>query len=239
MNRWISNTLGIVMIGAVVLGIYGAWDGWHHVLVAVDHWGAAAPASGKTDAVLDHLNRPCKGPSGPDACGTLAQINKTAIDAGDAIVRTQLIERAAQPHIIAAMDEFGQTAKHLSSTADSLSGTAHSATRTLDAATDTIGEGKRTIAAAQPLLAQLTANGASLQATTDTLNDTLKRKAVSEMLDNLAGATGQGNAILGDFRQVADKARADYLRPVPWYMQPVHRAGDVLDIGAAIARHTP
>jgi len=231
-----------IAVGAstlAALSVWGACGLTMHVIIAVDRWGSAAPTYGKIDAVLDHLNRPCKGASGPDACGTLAQINKTAIDSGDAIVRTQLIERAAQPHIISAMDEFSHTAKHLSSTADSLSETAHAATGTLDAATDTIGEGKHTIAAAQPLFAQLTANGASLQAATDTLNDTLKRKAVGEMLDNLAGATGQGNAILGDFRQVADKARADYLRPVPWYMQPVHRAGDVLDIGAAIARHTP
>ena len=233
--RWM---IGASLPHLIVLGlaVWGCWGAWHHIVVAVDHWGNAAPDLKPT---LDHLNRPCKGASGPDACGTLAQINKTAIDSGDAIVRTQLIERAAQPHIISAMDEFSHTAKHLSSTADSLSETAHAATGTLDAATDTIGEGKHTIAAAQPLFAQLTANGASLQAATDTLNDTLKRKAVGEMLDNLAGATGQGNAILGDFRQVADKARADYLRPVPWYMQPVHRAGDVLDIGAAIARHTP
>jgi hypothetical protein len=199
------------------LSVWGACGLTRHVIIAVDRWGSAAPTYGKIDAVLDHLNRPCKGASGPDACGTLAQINKTAIDAGDAIVRTQLIERTAQPHIVAAMDEFGQTAKHLSSTADSLSGTAHSATRTLDAATDTIGEGKRTIAAAQPLLSQLTANGASLQATTDTLNDTLKRKAVGETLDNLAGITGHADALMDDGQRVGDDLTRRYFAPVPWY----------------------
>ena len=147
-------------------------------------------------------------------------------------MRTQLIERAAQPHIISAMDEFGQTAKHLSGTADSLSGTAHAATGTLDAATDTIAEGKRTIAAAQPLLAQLTATGASLQAATDTLNDTLKRQAIGALLDNAAG-------ISGDFRTIADKATADFIRPVPWWQQPIKKSGQIIDIGAAIARHTP
>ena len=48
-----------------------------------------------------------------------AQINKTAIDAGDAIVRTQLIERNTTPHVTAAMDQFGMAAVHLSITADS------------------------------------------------------------------------------------------------------------------------
>ena len=95
-----------------------------------------------------------------------------------------------------------------------------------------LGEGKRTIAAAQPLLAQLTANGASLQATTDTLNDTLKRQAIGKLLDNAAG-------ISGDFRTIADKATADFIRPVPWWQQPIKKSGQLIDIGAAIARHIP
>lgn len=35
------------------------------------------------DKTIVNLNRPCKGPAGPDACGTLAQINKTSIAIGD------------------------------------------------------------------------------------------------------------------------------------------------------------
>jgi len=226
----VASAVGTITLAA--LSVWGAFGLNHAAIVAIDRWGAAAPESGKADAVLDHLNRPCKGASGPDACGTLAQINKTAIDAGDAIVRTQLIERAAQPHIISAMDEFGQTAKHLSSTADSLSGTADALTGTAQGATDTLAEGERTIAAAQPLLAQLTANGASLQATTNTINDVLKRQAIGKLLDNAAG-------ISGDFRTIADKATADFIRPVRWYMQPIKKSGQLIDIGAAIARHTP
>jgi hypothetical protein len=217
MNTTIKVAIAAGAITLAALSVWGCFGLCQHVIIAVDRWGAAAPTAGKTDAVLDHLNRPCKGASGPDACGTLAQINKTAIDAGDAIVRTQLIERDSQPHIIAAMDEFGQTAKHLSSTADSLSVTAHAATETLTSATDTIGEGKRTIAAAQPLLAQLTANGASLQATTDTLNDTLKRQAIGKILDHAAGITGHADAITGDVQRVSDDLTRRYFAPTPWY----------------------
>ena len=121
MNIAIKVAIAAGAITLAALCVWGCFGLCQHIIVAVDRWGATAPTAGKIDAVLDHVNRPCKGSSGPDACGTLAQINKTAIDAGDAIVRTQLIERATQPHIISAMDEFGQTAKHLSSTADSLS----------------------------------------------------------------------------------------------------------------------
>ena len=176
----------------------------------MDRWGAAAPAAGETDAVLDHINRPCKGASGPDACGTLAQINKTAIDAGDAIVRTQLIERTTQPHIISAMDEFGQTAKHLSSTADSLKGTADALTGTAQGATDTLAEGKRTIAAAQPLLDAYTHS-------VDTFGLAAGESLLPRILDNLAGITVHFNAISAQFELVTRKAAGDYLSPQPWW----------------------
>jgi hypothetical protein len=204
--RWM---IGASLPHLIVLGlaVWGCWGAWHHIVVAVDHWGNAAPDLKPT---LDHLNRPCKGPSGPDACGTLAQINKTAIDAGDAIVRTQLIERNTAPHVTAAMDQFGTAAVHLSSTADSLAGTAHAATGTLDAATDTLGEGKRTIAAAQPLLASYTNAG-------DDLDALLKRKAIGEILDHAAGITGHAYAITGDMQRVSDDLTQRYFAPVPWW----------------------
>lgn len=56
---------------------------------------------------------------------------------------------------------------------------------------------------------------------------------------NVDALTGQWAAISGDFRQVADKTTADYLKPVPWYMWPVKRGSELLDIGAAVARHVP
>ena len=97
--------LAIALTVAVGASVWGACGFTRHLIIAVDRWGAAAPTAGKTDAVLDHINRPCKGASGPDACGTLAQINKTAIDAGDAIV-THAVTGALRPapHVISAMD---------------------------------------------------------------------------------------------------------------------------------------
>ena len=226
--------LAVALTVAVGASVWGACGFTRHLIIAVDRWGAAAPTAGKTDAVLDHINRPCKGASGPDACGTLAQINKTAIDAGDAIVRTQLIERSTQPHIISAMDEFGQTAKHLSSTADSLKGTADALTGTAQGATDTLAEGKRTIAAAQPLLE----SSARAVDTFGLAVGDIQHRA-DPVIDNLGGIAVHFNAISGQFELVTRKAAADYLRPVPWYMQPVKKGGELIDIGAAIARHTP
>lgn len=46
-------------------------------------------------------------------------------------------------------------------------------------------------------------------------------------------------AISEDARKVADRETNAYLKPTPWYMQPVKRFGELWDVTAAIARHTP
>lgn len=190
--------LAIALTVAVGASVWGCFGLTRHVIVSVDRWGAAAPASGKIDAVLDHLNRPCKGASGPDACGTLAQINKTAIDAGDAIVTTQRAEMATIPHVTAAMDQFGMAAQHLSGTADTLKGTADALTGTARGATATLAESQRTIAAAQPLLAQLTANGASLQTATNILNARLADPQIDALVSHVSGMSASGDKMLAD-----------------------------------------
>ena len=232
--RPLPITIGVVSAALLGLTVWGACGLARHVIIAVDKWGDAAPDLKPT---LATLNRPCgfrnvkssanystfysEGSLMP--CGTLAEIATSVVKAGDAVVQTQLVERATTPHITAAMDTLNQSAAKLGGTADSLTETAHAATGTLEAATDTIGEGKRTIAAAQPLLAQLTANGASLQATTDTLNDTLKRKAVGR-----CSTIGRGNRTrqCHSWRPsaIADKALPIHSRPVPWYMQPIKKS---------------
>lgn len=60
-----------------------------------------------------NLNRPCSGPKGPDACGTLAQTNKVIIRISDEITQTQLEQRGVFPHVTAAMDTFKNAADGL------------------------------------------------------------------------------------------------------------------------------
>ena len=218
--RPLPTAITIASAALLGLAVWGCFGLNHHLIVALDKWGNAAPDLKPT---LDAI-------SGPR--GTLHEVNKAAVKIGDAIVQTQLVERATTPHVTTAMDQFGAAAVHLSGTADALSKTASAGAQTLNALT--VDE----IALKQPIES---ANYVILKAgnSVDDFDALLKRKAIGDVLDNLAGATGQGNAILGDFRQVADKARADYRTPVPWYMQPIHRAGDIMDISAAIARHTP
>jgi hypothetical protein len=230
--RWLMGPSlpHLIVLGLLVLA---GWNLYPHVVVAVDNWGAAKPAEtlGKFNVALDTVNNP--------KWGTLHEIDSTlfqtrlTIDAANKVAIHEEHQLGVYDTYAAQLFSDFHTLAGKSGTAiDAVAGTANAATGTLGAATGTLAEGQRTIKAAQPLLAQLTVNGASLQATTDTLNDTLKRQAIGKLLDNAAG-------ISGDFRTIADKATADFIRRVPWWQQPIKKSGQLIDIGAAIARHTP
>jgi hypothetical protein len=73
----------------------------------------APAATAAINATAANINRPCAGHSGPGSCGTLAQANKTMIDAGDAIVTTQIAERTAARQMVATMGDVDADAKDL------------------------------------------------------------------------------------------------------------------------------
>lgn len=105
---------------------------------ATDTLGAAKDTATATQRAVSatsaNLNRPCAGNAGPDACGTLAQWNKTVIKAGDAIVTTQDEEKdEVIPHTLAAMDALAAAgggvndflkSEAVRETAENLAGTA-------------------------------------------------------------------------------------------------------------------
>ena len=217
--RWM---IGASLPHLIVLGlaVWGCWGAWHHFIVAADGiTSTLAKVSGEN--------------------GTIAMADEDIGAMKSLIVHADLVARHEQQQLstydaygVQLFSDFHTLAGKSGTAIDAVAGTANAATGTLGAATGTLAEGQRTIKAVQPLLSQLTANGASLQATTDTLNDVLKRQAIGKLLDNAAG-------ISGDFRTIADKATADFIRPVPWWQQPIKKSGQLIDIGAAIARHTP
>ena len=187
-------------------------------------------------ATLANLNRPC-GTGKP--CGTLAEIGKATVKVGDILVTSQRQEQDTARAAQATMTAVDQMAAHAGALTDSLAGTASAATGTLAQARVDLGTMNDSIAATKPLLEASTATIGRVGVASDDLDTLLKRKAIGDLLDQFAGIATHGNAIAGDFQQVADKARADYLRKTPWYLQPVKRAGDIMDISAAIARHNP
>ncbi len=88
-------------------------------------------------SLFDSVNRDC-GSGKP--CGLIANVNKTVIKAGDAVVQTQTEEKkvadSIAPHTIAAMDKLGSSADNLGSTAKSLGKTSDELTKTLQIAND-------------------------------------------------------------------------------------------------------
>ena len=111
--------------------------------------------------------------------------------------------------------------------------------KTADALTDTIGTAQNTIGAAQPLLSNLSLSSAALTEMTYSLNARITDPQIDHILGNVAAVTDGGNGILVDARKISDYETAKFLKPVPWYMQPIKKSSDILDIGAAIARHVP
>jgi hypothetical protein len=201
----VAIAAGVIALAAIL--VWGSCGLTRHIIIAVDRWGNAAPDLNPT---LATLNRPCgirnvksstnystfysEGSLMP--CGTLAEISTSVVKAGDAVVQTQLIERATSPHVTAAMDQFGTAAVHLSSTADSLAGTADAATGTLTAATGAIQTltidaqtANDLLVQLKPLIASYTAAGNDLGAAIKTANGIMASPNVTIMLANGAQFT--------------------------------------------------
>jgi hypothetical protein len=226
--------LFVAVIGAAAWGLSGLT---HHAIIAIDKWADAAPAKGRTDALLSaastavsgtasasqasltqvaaaasngigklaavgpelgravvetagNINRPCRNQGGPDACGTLAEVGKTMVKVGDAIVSTQIVERQSTPHMTEAMDAFRNASL-------------------------------------------------GLKQNSEDLTAILKDQAIKRSMTNVASLTDSWAGISADARRVADKATSDFLKPVPWYMKPIKKGSEIIDITAAAARHIP
>jgi uncharacterized protein YoxC len=214
MTRWIYAICAIALTAAA---IYGGFGLTRHVIVAVDKWGDSAPDLKPT---LDAI-------SGPR--GTLWQVDKAVVKMGDAVVTTQLQERAIAPATIAAVNSLATIAPHANLTMDSASRTLDAGTQTLQGASDTL----RTINdKAGPLMDAYTQSGTDL----DTL---LRNNAITQTLTNVQGMTSSGAGILADGRTVADKSTADYLKAHTKWGTVGARLWGGYDILSWAAEHRP
>lgn len=200
MNKWIANALGIAAIAVLGVAVWGGIGLTRHVIVAFDAWGAAAP---NLQPTLDAI-------SGPR--GTLWQANKAIVKVGDAIVTTQLQERAITPHTIAAVDSLATIGPHANSVLDSSKLTLDAATGTLHSASETLAEGKRTIAAAQPVLEAFTQDATDLDAL-------LKDHAIHDTLDNTATITGNMAGVSHNLDLISGHLEKTLDAPVPFWRQ--------------------
>jgi len=149
-------------------------------------------------AVLDHINRPCKGAAGPDACGTLAQLNKTAIDIGNITIATQ--EQVSQSGLLIA-----HSAALLDGIAADVHGEMADAQRATQGVTQATAQasalmeaGKTSVMALQPVLA------AAAKTTLD-VDALVLNSELPKTLSNVQSLTASGAAIADDARIEADK----------------------------------
>ena len=195
MNKLLQTALSLLALtAAIALGAVG--------FAAYGVVGKLSTSLDKLNLALDTVNRPCA----PGPCGTLANADKTIIKVGDAIVTTQLQERATAPHVIAAMDTFKDAAVHLSGTADSLSGTATALTGTAQAATATIGTAGTTIAAVQPVLEQARVAEVQVQKSIANLNTSLQTTSLDldAVLQHTEAITSSAAKVSDHFEKMID-----------------------------------
>jgi len=144
---------------------------------------------------------------------------------------------------------------HLDRTLGTIDGTLRAAQGTLGSVTEAVGVANRQMQAVGPLLDSARTATDAIPAVLRTLPPAIENAngAVTDFrtymaqdqpdlaatLGNVRDVTGSAAGITADARKVTDKVTADYLKPIPWYMWPVKRMGELWDISAAVARHTP
>jgi hypothetical protein len=130
-------------------------------------------------------------------------------------------------------------AQHVQGTADAATSLLASAQQATDQVPTTLATMNQTIGDFQPVLSALARSADSANKAVIDFDALVNSPDLSHALSHVEGMTASGDAILGDARKVADKTAADWLKPVPWWKQPIKKSGQLIDIGAALARHTP
>lgn len=227
MNQWRPVTIGIALAAIAGFSVYGCCGLTRVAYVTIEKWGDAAPSKAQVSGILDSSNAVLG-----KANLAVANLADATGDWSDASKQQARDVRALLSAAGRTLDKFTETGEAAKTTLAALAGTANALTGTANQATETAK-------AAQPLLASLTKTVTVAGVAAASLDSRLRDPHIDALMQHIAGMTASGDGILADGKKVADKATADFLKPVPWYMQPVKRGGELIDIGAAIARHTP
>jgi DNA repair ATPase RecN len=179
----------------------------------------------------------------------------------DTVTKTMADASKAQASSFAAIErDFRVEMWHLDTSLTTVDATLKTAQVTLQTASGTIGAVQGTLTATNE---QLTHVGPLLDSAREATDSTtvainqipavltntdgaisdvrafVNKPSLTEAISNFENMTNSGAGILWDARQVADKETNDFLKPRKWYMIPASRAGELLDIGAAVARNAP
>jgi len=239
MNRWISNALGLSAMGALLtLG----WAGFEMGSAIRENRPAIQAATAGAQAALSPTGagvptvfnearditiamlKPCK-PGKPETCGLIPSVRSVAVSAGGAVDAMKTQVNQTQPLIEGAARAISDTSTHANTAIDA----ATDATRQARTDLETLNG---TIAASRPLVEASTLAVQHFDAL-------VQSPDLSAALGHVQGVTASADGIMIDARKVADKETADWLKPVPWWKAPLAKGGQLIDITAAIARHTP
>jgi hypothetical protein len=193
----------------------------------------------KLGATLDKINAPCTGFHGSVTCGTLAQIGQTTKNMGIVAGLAAEQVKQTQPMIVAATNSIQSSSEHINGVADSLTKTANSASGLLQTAKTAVAGFQPVLRSAKLEVDDLRTATLSVNAVAVSVNNRVNSPYVTNMMASVSGMSAHWNAISGNFELVTNKFRKDYLAPTPWWKWPIKEFGNTMDIGAAIARHTP
>jgi hypothetical protein len=180
------------------------------------------------NATLTNINRPCKGAAGPDACGTLAQVNKTAIAAGDVanaaamqVKQSGTLIQATTRNLDAVGTSVTGTLGHLNTASDQIAGVAHTANGSL--ATLTAGVtpilthvDAATVNAGAAIKGFLPVEAAATKSATDL--DTLMAGPITTDATNVGTITYH----LGNMAAVSDAKYSEFMNPPPCHNWKCH-----------------
>jgi hypothetical protein len=221
MIRATSAALLVLLVSVTGVVLWLGYDA-HRLLKHLD--GAALRAQGletKANATLINLDKGTAvwAASAKDQAGAIADL---ATDAHGTLSQADN-----------ALVSIKQSSDRLSDELVSLKGTTDASTVFIQSTSQDLHSTFGVVQAGLPPL--FGKSGAAL----DNVNAFLKKKAIDDILTNTASITGSGADIMSDARRVTAKETADWLRPVPWWKKPIKRGGQIIDIVAAAARHTP
>lgn len=198
----VASAAGAITLAA--LSVYGSFGLCQHIIIAVDHWGNAAPGPTKpavdaTTDLLDLIRRPCASvdknghllPDGPicEIDQAIHDIRKITTASGTQVQQTgQLIDATAKA-MGTVGDSVKDTAGHLNKTADAATGTLNATTRFVDTLTIDSQTANRLLTELQSLIASYTATGDDLDTAIKTANGIMASPNVTIMLANGAQFT--------------------------------------------------
>lgn len=217
------------LAGAVCLlavagsALYFAYDSHQTQLVTRQAVEQVSDVGKSLNQTLIAVNRPC---GGPQPCGTLAEINRSAVKLQDITVTLQQQVMQSSQLVNAASQSLTSVSAHLNQTADALTGTASAATQTLQQARTDLQTANGSIAALRPLLA-------SSQATVEDMDAFIKDAALQRLKENLAETAAHLSTITGNAAVVSTKLTNDFMAKKPWWKKIGSEMGDGLKLVGA------